>query len=657
MTEIFSHLVFGVILGLVYGLLALGLVLIYKGTRTLNFAHPYQALLCAFLAWWLTARASFMPFAAGSRPRFAVAAVVALALIALNGYGIEHDIIRRLRNAPRLVVLVVTIALAQGLLGIVTLVFNRNQRQTGQFRTLPAFVKWHFSIGSLVVTGAHIQVLLLVPALGLAFALFFKLTRFGVAVRAAAENADSARLLGISVDKVSSFTWVAGSLLAGLAGLMITVLRGSLDVATLSTGFLVRALAAALIGGLTSLPGAIVGGVAVGISEVMLQWRTNNRPGLPETMLFLVVIAVLLLRPGGLFGQREETEETAAFVPTLRELPARLRDSSVAKWLRRVSLWATVVLAVVVSKLTGPTTNYRLTYIVVFAIVGVSLTILMGYTGQISLGHWALVGVGSFATANLFDKLHVPFLITMVAVVVAGMLVSLVIGIPAVRIRGLYLAVVTLGFSYACEFYLFKSRFFGGSTPGVGLSTPMLRPLDLDATSGRALFLFGLGLLLLSLWVAGNLARTRTGRSFFSLRENEKAAATFGVGLTGAKLLSFAVSGGVAALAGVLYAVLPHQVSSRNFETPTSLVHVAMVMIGGLGSLKGAVLGAFLVEGVPLLVHLSNAWIVPIGTGILLLVVIVRARGGLAGLVHAIRDYIVVGLAEPAAPATRVSRQ
>src|SRR5207244_11988802 len=142
-----------------------------------------------------------MAVAAGCRPRFAVAAPVALALVALNGFGIEHDLIRRLRSAPRLVVLVVTIALAQGLLGIVTLVFNRNQQQTGQFRSLPSFVKWHFSIGNLVVTGAHIQILLLVPVLGVALALFFKLTRFGVAVRAAAGNADSARPLRVSGDR------------------------------------------------------------------------------------------------------------------------------------------------------------------------------------------------------------------------------------------------------------------------------------------------------------------------------------------------------------------------------------------------------------------------------------------------------------------------
>ena len=146
-------------------------------------------------------------------------------------------------------------------------------------------------------------------------------------MRASAENVDAARLLGIPAARVSSFVWMMGALLAGLAGILVTQVNGSLDIGTLSTGFLVRGLAAALVGGLTSLPGAVVGGLYVGLSESLLKYVTNDQPGVPETLLFLSIVAILLFRPGGLFGRPEATEDKVAFVPTVRGLPARLRGS------------------------------------------------------------------------------------------------------------------------------------------------------------------------------------------------------------------------------------------------------------------------------------------------------------------------------------------
>lgn len=655
MSTFIGYLVLGLSQGLIYGLLALGLVLVYKGSRILNLAHPYFGLLCAFLAHYLTAEAGFLPFEKGSVARFCIAGPLALGLVALNGWSIEHSLIRKLRGAPRLVGLVLTIALAQGTLGLVGIIFNRTEAQFFKPRTLPAFFTARVRVGDLILTAGSIQVFIAVPLIALGLAAFFKYTRFGIAVRAAAENGESARLLGISADRVSAFTWIAGSLLAGVSGLLITIQRGGLDITTLSTGFLVRALAAALIGGLTSLPGAIVGGLAVGLSEAMLQFTlsTTTPPQLvaeilkPELLSFLIVVLVLLFRPGGLFGQREETEDKVAFVPTLRDLPAKLRSAPAARILSRFGLGFMLVVAVVVSLVTGSRTNGILTSVVVFAMVGVSLTILMGFTGQISLGHWGLVGIGAFATADLFSRIHLPFVLTLPAVVVIGMLVSLAIGLPALRIRGLYLAVVTLAFGFLCEFTIFKTTFIAGSQAGVRWLPPKYGPLDLAAASNRPLFFFSVALLLVVLWVTRNLARSGTGRSFYALRENEKAAATLGVDLTRVKLLAFAVSGGIAALAGSIHAMNNTTVQATSFPATTSLVLISVVMIGGIGSLQGAVFGAFLVAGLPSLVEIpNNRYVVPVATGILLLVVIVRARGGLAGLVQEVRFRLVRTLVE-----------
>lgn len=648
MTAFAGYLAIGVSAGLVYALLALGIVLVYKGSRTINFAHPFFGLLCAYLTWWLASRGvlfgvTLVPFAADSGPRYAVALILGLVLIGLWGFGAERRVMWPLRSQPRLVTLVATIALAQGTFGTALILFNRNEDQASEFKRLPSLVTASVQVGSRIVTGADLQVLIVVPLVCLVLALFFTRSRFGVAIRAAAENGEAARLLGISAERVSTFTWVTGALLAGLAGILITQVRGVLDISTLSSGFLVRGLAAALVGGLTSLPGAVVGGLFVGVSESMLRWWTNDTPGVSETLLFVVIIAFLIFRPGGLFGQREETEDKVAFVPTLKDLPATLRNTAAAKAVSG-SRWLFVGFAVLISLVTNSKTNGILTEVAVYAMVGVSLTVLMGFTGQISLGHWGLAGVGAFTIANLFTRAGLPWILSLPLVVLVGMLVSLVIGLPALRIRGLYLAIATLAFNLAAEFYLFKSRLLGGSTAGIVLDRPKYGPVDLGSTTNRPIFLFALVMLLLSILVARNLSRTRTGRGFFSLRENEKAAATLGVDITRYKLLAFAVSGGIAALAGAIYVTYLGFAESTTWTTGRSLILIAIIMIGGLGSLYGPILGSLIVIGLPLLLDFANDFVIAIGTGLLLITVIVRARGGLAGLVQRAKEGIVRGL-------------
>lgn len=656
MSQGLGYLAIGVSAGLVYALLALGIVLVYKGSRTINFAHPFFGLLCAFLTWWLASKAvlfgvQVMPFAPDTAPRYALALVIGLVLIGLWGHGAERRVMWPLRGQPRLVMLVATIALAQGTFGTALILFNRNEEQASVFKRLPVLLDASVTVGTRIVTGADLQVMIVVPLICLGLVLFFTRTRFGVAIRAAAENGEAARLLGISAERVSTFTWVTGSVLAGVAGILITQVRGVLDISTLSTGFLVRGLAAALVGGLTSLPGAVVGGLFVGVSEAFLRWWTNDTPGVPETLLFLMIIGFLIFRPGGLFGQREETEDKVAFVPTLKDLPARLRNTAAAKAVRFSSVLF-VGFAVLISLVTNSKTNGIFTEVAIYAMVGVSLTVLMGFTGQISLGHWGLAGVGAFSLANLFSRMGIPWLLSLPLVVLIGMVVSLIIGLPALRIRGLYLAVATLAFNLAAEFYLFKSRLLGGSTAGIVVDRPKYGPLDLGAASNRPIFLFSLALLLLTMLVARNLSRTRTGRGFFALRENEKAAATLGVDLTRYKLLAFAVSGGIAALAGALYVTYLGFAESTTWTTSRSLILISIIMIGGLGSLMGPILGALLVIGLPLLFDFANDFVVSIGTGVLLILVIVRARGGLAGLVQLLRGAVVRALAgfEQSAP-------
>ncbi len=678
MTEFLSFLVLGVIQGLTYAVVALGMVLIYKGTRVLNFAQPFMGLFGAFLCWYLTGNPQtatagigqgivtgpgfikwleyptlLFLFDVGTKPRFIVAAFWSLLLIAVIGQRLRNDVMRHLEKAPPLVGLVATIALLQGFLGLTQILFSRTESQATVGKSLPVLLpeSVSFNIGVFRVTSAYVLILIVVPVVAAAAALFFKYTKFGVAIRATAENRDAAQLLGISADRVSNFTWLIGGFLAGLAALLIVPAAGSLDVSTLSFALLVRALAAALVGGLTSLPGAFVGGIVVGVAEFLTRWQTATL-GVPEVVFFLIVIGVLAFRPGGIFGLSERVQEIVALAPSIRDLPQRLSRHRLSTWARATAVAVGVMLVAAISLITGPFTNGVLTEVVVMAIIGVSLTVLIGYAGQISLGHYALAGVGAFAAGNLYDLGPVPFPLVFPAVIVIGMVVALVIGLPALRIRGPYLAVVTLAFALACSQWIFNWDTVARGTTGVTMTPRDYGWLNLASETNRPLFLFAFAFFLLCAWVAYNFKRSRTGRGFFSLRENERAAATFGVELTRYRLLAFMLSGGMAALAGSILGLRQRSFAAIDFPVVESILLVAMVIIGGIGSITGAALGAAFLFGLrPLLAEAFGdaAWVpyvVNFGAGGALILTLTRARGGLAGLLYLPRDPVVEGILE-----------
>ncbi len=678
MTEFLSFLVLGLIQGMTYAVVALGMVLIYKGTRVLNFAQPFMGLFGAFLCWYLTGTPGsaatgvgqgietgpafikwlqypmvLFPFDVGSRPRFAIAAVWSLVLIAVIGQRLRNDVMRHLEKAPPLVSLVATIALLLGFVSFTQILFLRTEAQATAGKGLPVLLPTsiHFNIGVFRVTSAYLLILIVVPVVAGAAALFFKYTKFGVAIRATAENRDAAQLLGISSNRVSNFTWMMGGFLAGLAALLIVPAQGSLDVSSLSFALLVRALAAALVGGLTSLPGAFVGGLVVGVAEFLTRWQTATL-GVPEVVFFLMVIAVLAFRPGGIFGLPERVQEVVALAPSIRDLPRRLARHRLSTWARVTAVAIGVMLVSAISLATGPFTNGVITDVTVMATIGVALTVLIGYAGQISLGHYALAGVGAFTAGNLYDLGPVPFPLVFPIVMVIGMVVALLIGLPALRIRGPYLAVVTLAFALACSQWIFNWKTIARGTTGVTMTPPDFGWLNLASETNRPLFFFAFGAFLLCSWIAYNFKKSRTGRGFFSLRENERAAATFGVELTRYRLLAFMLSGSMAALAGSVLALRQGSFAAIDFPVEVSILLVAMVIIGGLGSITGAALGAALVFGVrPLLQEAFGdvpwvPYVIIFGAGLALILALTRARGGLAGLLYMPRDPVVEGIIE-----------
>jgi branched-chain amino acid transport system permease protein len=272
--------------------------------------------------------------------------------------------------------------------------------------------------------------------------------------------------------------------------------------------------------------------------------------------------------------------------------------------------------------------------IVVWAIVGVSLVVLTGWAGQISLGQFALVAIGAAVTGSLVREGGVDPLAALAAGTAAGLVAAVVLGLPALRIRGLFLAVTTLAFAATTSSYLLHVDWL---VPEGVIERPFLFG-RIDLESDRAFYFFTLALLVLAIVAVRRLRQSRVGRAIVAVRDNERAAQAYGANATVAKLTAFAVSGAIAGLAGGLLVLHQHRLIAVQYDPSQSLQAFAMAVIGGLGSIPGAVIGAIYVKGAQSL--LTGGWSL-LGTGIGVIVVLLLLPHGLGSLVFRGRDTLL----------------
>jgi ABC-type branched-subunit amino acid transport system ATPase component/ABC-type branched-subunit amino acid transport system permease subunit len=625
----------GALTGLAYAVLAAGLVLIYRATKVINFAHGEIGAFGAAVLAILVINHDW---------NFFLALGVVLVIGAAIGAVIELLVVRRLFRAPRLVLLVATIGVAQ-LLFVSQLLLPGVERA----EPYPSPLDRTLDLGGLLLGSPQFMVLALVPATIGGLSVFLSRTPYGIAIRASAENPDRAELAGISTKRISTMVWVLAAVLAVLTAVLVNPLRGTivgLPAVALGPGLLLRALAAALVGRMTSLPKALAGGIGVGIGEAVL-FANAGSPGIVDAFLFVLVLCLVLL-------QRNE-KETGGLPSTaaVRPVPERLRS---VWWVRRltpmVCLAAVAVAALLPLVLSSASQTYALSRMLLFAFIGLSVTVLTGWAGQLSLGQFAFVGLGAFVTVGLTGR-GVPFLAAVAYGGVAGVLAALMIGFPALRVRGLFLAVTTLGFAVAARSWLFEQDVFLGSETIAFLPRPEV--LGIDLSSQRAYYYLCLLALVAAVFVVVRLRASGIGRTLIATKDNEAAAASFAVSPRVAKLTAFAVAGGLAALGGGLLAGLLVQFDAATFGPEASLQIVAMVVIGGLGSVAGPLLGALYVVGLPALLG-ASAVITLLTSGIGLLVLLLYVPGGLVGVAYAGRAALLrwaegrVGDAAPPAP-------
>ena len=620
--------ILGGITGLSYALMASGLVLVYKSARFINFAQGNLGVVSATLLAKLVLDTG-LPYW--------VAFALVIGLGGVLGAVVEISVIRRLFNAPRVVLMVATIGVAQLLL-IFTLLENFRADPLALLqRGFPTPFDLEVEIGSLVLLGPDLMILVIVPLVAASLAAFLRLSPYGQAIRASADNPDAARLAGISVRRMSTLVWVVAGLLSSFSAVLLAPRGFSAQFGSLGPGVLVRALAAALLGRMTSLPWAFAGAVAVGVLESVV-FANSSSGGITDLVVFAVIIVALVLLARDLGRVNRRDDDGVGFGAEPRALPARVASLPSVRALRVGGVAAGLALAVSLPLLpvfgfNSQAKAFLFTTVCGYAIVGLSLTVLTGWAGQVSLGQIALVGVGAFAAARLVDA-GLPWWLVPPAAGAVGAGIAVLIGLPAVRIQGLYLAVITLSFGVLATGWGFQQDFFVGNGGGVLLERPGILQGE------RALYYAALALTAIVAVACRNFRASGAGRAVIAVRDNDQAALAGGISAGGARLAAFAFSGFIAATAGVIFAYARQRYDATSFDPTTSLTLISMLVVGGLGSIPGAILGAVFIYGLPALFPHSPVVDLAV-SGVGLLIFLLYLPGGLISGVYAARDALV----------------
>ena len=643
--------------GTLYGLLAVGLILIYRTNKIINFAVAAIGAVPAIFAVLLVLTKG-VPWI--------VAFPLALAGGVLFGVITDVVIIRRFRESPRLILTVATIGVAQ-ILAFINLYVPRwlgvDGLPPGNFSDKTPFGGPRFTNAQGVLYGTGNNIAALVAVVGCAFGLqlFFKKSKLGIALRASAENADRAGLLGIPVKRVQTVAWG----IAGLFGATVIFFQASVTTVplngTLGFSTLLFALAAAVVAKMESIPTAVLAGVAIGIVDFATVQNTGESSISTAVMLVFILVA-LIFQKGSAARAKDTGVSSFKSLQEFRPVPPELRDLREIRIAKTGLLIVALAATVVAPFIVGDADLTRLTFLPIFAMVGLSLVVLTGWAGQISLGQFAFVGVGSVTAAKLFVDHGWDFWLTLIAAAVAGAVVAVLVGLPALRVQGLLLAVTSLALAAAAQGYLFVNK---NSNYRIG---ELILPSDdidfaerpvlweridyrrLVADNGffsgdRGYYYFCVIIMVLMFLAASSYRRNHGGRLLIAARDNERAAQSYSISVIRTRLAAFAVSGAMASVAGALFFYLLVNVNPEDFGIINSIDVFVATVIGGLTSLGGAIAGIVIVKGIDLFGEELLDGLSLLVTGPGLLVVLLFLPGGLAEGFFNLRDRYLRHLA------------
>jgi ABC-type branched-subunit amino acid transport system ATPase component/ABC-type branched-subunit amino acid transport system permease subunit len=627
----------GAAIGTLYALVAMGLILVYRANRVISFAQAQLGAVPASLALLLMVRKGLpYPLAIG---------IVVIGGGLLGG-AVEVGVVRRFQRSSRLILTVVTVGIGFLLLFAEYLVKKSVTGRIEFIDTFPTpFRDAQFNVGIVRFTADSVVALAVAIACVVGLGAFLRFTDIGVAVRAAADDSERATTLGIPVRRLSTVVWVVAGVLSAVGVFLRAPIVGLPVVGFVGPSLLLFGLTAAVIARMDSLSMALVGGMLVGVIDQTAQFSTG-RASLASGVMLVVVLAALLLQKVTTSRTGELDASSWQTVADRRPLSAALDALPAVRDFRAVVAVVLVAAAIAFPLLVSESVLDVTVRAALCAIIGVSLVVLTGWTGQISLGQFAVAGVGAAVAGGLAADHGWDFFAALAAGAAAGALASVVIGLPAVRIPGLFYAVTTLAFAFAVQNVLLNREYAGWLLPDdlAFVERPVLYG-RIDVTSQHRYYLVCMAFLGLTLALASALRRNRSGRVLLTVRDAARLGQAFGIDPVRTRLAAFAVSGAIAGLAGALFAFEQGSVDSATFSPEVSIQLFVMVVIGGIGSLPGAVLGAAFVFGVPELPGLREIDQVEfLVSGLGVVLVLALLPDGLAGGVERIRDWFVARL-------------
>ena len=592
--------------GGVFAALAMALVVTYRSSGVLNFATGAQALYAAYTYSLLRNGQLLQPIPGlsptinvGSGLGFWPALLITLAISAVMGALAYLLIFRPLRNHRPVAKAVASI----GLMGLLTAIVTY-QAGTAVVLVNPIFPQNHVSFLGVDVSVDRLLLAATIIGIGIVLTVLFRFTRFGLATRASAETEMGALVSGLSPDRIALVNWIISFVVCGIAGILIAPLVPL--VPGTYTLFIVPALAAAVVGRFHSLGWAITAGLGIGALESLSVYVNGVHPDFPagagQLIPLVLVLVVLAFR-----GQTMPSRGTLVQV-TLGRAPR-------PHWRIATAIVGTGVGLAAIYLFTG-NDRAALYSSMIAGVISLSLVVVTGYTGQISLAQLTLAGVSAYILSTFASSWGIPFPIAPILSALVAAAAGVVIGIPALRVRGLMLGVVTLTFAAGVEAIWFDNNTLDGGASGLTIPTPRLFGMDLGIGSGKDFPRPAFGILCLVVLVlvalgVSWLRTSRLGTAMLAVRADERSAAAAGINVVKVKLIGFAIAAFIAGLGGSLLAYQLGNVTFQDFDAFLGLVTFSVVVVAGITSVSGGILAGMISAGGILVAVISSG----VGTG------------------------------------------
>jgi branched-chain amino acid transport system permease protein len=504
--------------------------------------------------------------------------IISLLVAAFLGLAMHFLIFRPMRYAPALAKVVASIGIYVVLQAIVVLQFGTSQTPVSSVLPSEPITIFGATIGR-----DRMWVAVAVVIAAIVLTVIYRFTRFGLITRAAAENEKGSVLLGYSPDTLAAINWVMASTLAGLFGILVGPIT-ALNPQTY-TILIVPALAAALIGrfvsfGITTAAAIGLGMLQTEILHLQAIWTWVPKVGVQQAVPFVIIIVAMILLGGRLPGRGSIVEG---------RLPAALRA-------RRPFVLGVPTFGVGIILCFALSGAYLGAFVtsLIGAIVCLSLVVLTGYVGQLSLAQMTFAGIAGFAVSRFAHNMHIPFPISPILAIAVAVIAGLLAGLPAIRIRGVSLAVVTIGLAVAVSEFVFKNPDYTGGFNGATVPEPTIFGFHLGTGGDHSFAVFALIVLTGACALVCNLRRSGTGLRMLAVRANERAAAAAGISVATTKLMAFGISAGLAGLSGVMLGYSQTTLSFESFDVLVSLAFFATAYLGGIATVSGAVVGGLL---------------------------------------------------------------